>query len=125
MEFFVGMALMELLVPAVMILAGWFMWKHTPGKINHWAGYRTERSMKNGDTWKFANEYCGRLWWKLGWAILLPSVLPVLLCLDSGEKTVGTVAVTVLMIQPGFLIAGIFLTEKALKETFDRDGNRK
>ena len=48
-----------LLTPVIMLLAGWMMWKHCPREINGLLGYRTARSMKNQDTWRFAHAYCG------------------------------------------------------------------
>ena len=74
MWFWWFMFVSNLLIPALLIAVGYSMWKHCPGKINAVIGYRTRRSMKNMDTWKFAHEYCGRLWWKIGWGMLLPSV---------------------------------------------------
>ena len=56
----------DLLIPIIMITAGNMMWKHAPKKINRIIGYRTARSMKNIDTWNFAQKHCGRLWWKIG-----------------------------------------------------------
>lgn len=56
----------DLLVPVTMIVSGRIMWKHPPKNINGLMGYRTSRSMKNMDTWLFAHDYCGRLWWKIG-----------------------------------------------------------
>ena len=52
----------DLIVPIVMIIGGRMMWKHCPKSINGIVGYRTHRSTKNMDTWKFAHEYCGKLW---------------------------------------------------------------
>ena len=65
------MLLCDLLIPTVMMLAGYMMRKHCPKQINRVVGYRTARSMKNMDTWKFAHDYCGRLWQRIG-AFLLP-----------------------------------------------------
>ena len=75
MGFWWFMFFCDLQVPAVMIFGGRMMWKHPPGKINGIIGYRTSRSMKNKETWKFAQEYCGRLWWKIGWLMLAPSAI--------------------------------------------------
>ena len=50
----------NLLLPIVMIIGGVMMWKYPPKNINDFIGYRTYRSMKNMDTWIFANNYCGR-----------------------------------------------------------------
>ena len=67
MSFWWFMLICDLIIPIVMIIAGRMMWKHCPKSINGIVGYRTNRSMKNMDTWKFAHEYCGKLWWKIGW----------------------------------------------------------
>ena len=64
----------DLLIPIVMILAGIIMWKHAPKQINGLLGYRTTRSMKNMDTWKFAHDHCGRLWWKIGLILLIATI---------------------------------------------------
>lgn len=65
----------DLLVPFTMLIAGRMMWKHCPKHINGVVGYRTRRSMKNIETWKFAHDYCGQLWWKIGLWMIIPSVL--------------------------------------------------
>ena len=51
----------DMLIPILMVIVGNMMRKHTPEKINGMIGYRTARSMKNIDTWKFAHDHCGRL----------------------------------------------------------------
>ena len=56
------MLICDLIIPIVMIIGGRMMWKHCPKHINGIVGYRTTRSMKNMDTWKFAHDYCGKLW---------------------------------------------------------------
>jgi len=56
----------------IMIGVGYMMYKHPPKSINAIYGYRTARSMKNDETWKFAHDCCGRLWFKLGFILLIP-----------------------------------------------------
>ncbi len=75
MWFWWFMFVCNLLIPVILIIAGRMMWKHCPKKINTVYGYRTRRSMKNMDTWRFAHNYCGKLWWKIGWVSLFPSVV--------------------------------------------------
>lgn len=72
--------------PAIMIFAGWMMWKHCPKNINGLVGYRTTRSMKNMDTWQFAHDFCGRLWWKIGFVMLAGSALVFAFVCRSDEK---------------------------------------
>ena len=115
----------DLLIPGTMILAGRMMWKHCPKKINGVVGYRTSRSMKNMDTWKFAHDHCGRLWWKMGWIMLIPSILVQLPFVNSSVNMVGVAAAILCTIQCAALIAAVFPTEAALKRTFTADGTRR
>ena len=101
------------------------MWKHCPKKINSVYGYRTKRSMKNMDTWKFAHDYCGHLWWKIGLIMLIPSILIQIPFFHSNEDVVGVVGGILCMAQVVVLIASIFPTEAALKKTFYDDGTRR
>lgn len=99
MWFWWFMFVCNLLIPAILILAGRMMWKHCPKKINGVLGYRTARSMKNMDTWKFAHEYCGRLWWKTGWIMLVPSVLVQIPFVHSNDDMIGLVGGIICTVQ--------------------------
>lgn len=125
MWFWWYMLFFDLLIPLLMLIAGRMMWKHCPKHINGVLGYRTSRSMKNMDTWKFAHEYCGRLWWKLGFILLVPSVLIHIPFYHGEENTIGIVGIILITIQCIVLIASIFPTESALKKTFYDDGTRR
>lgn len=125
MWFWWFMFVCNLLIPVILIIAGRMMWKHCPKKINTVYGYRTKRSMKNMDTWRFAHNYCGRLWWKIGWFSLFPSVVVQIPFFESSEDVIGIVGGIICMIQVVILIASIFLTEAALKKTLNDDGTRR
>lgn len=115
----------DLIIPITMIISGIIMQKHCPKHINGLLGYRTTRSMKNMDTWKFAHDFCGRLWWKIGAVMLLLSVAVHIPFYHSDETTLGIVELVVMTIQCIALIVPIFLTEKALKNTFNPDGTER
>ena len=125
MGYIVFLILCNLLVPALMIGCGWWMWKKPPKTINGFAGYRTSMSMKNADTWNFAQELSGRLMWKTGWIILLPSILVQLPFLRMGEDALAIFACVLSLLQCFAFIPPIAITEKALKRRFDSNGNRK
>ena len=108
----------DLLVPIIMFAGGIIMSKHCPKHINGLFGYRTARSMKNMDTWKFAHEYCGKIWRKVGVASFIITVLIHLPFYHSSEDTIGVFSLVVMFLQLIALIVPIFLTEKALKRTF-------
>lgn len=101
------------------------MWKHCPKKINSVVGYRTKRSMINMDTWLFAHENCGKRWWKIGWIMLIPTILIQIPFYGKGEDGVGIIGLVICVVECTILIVSILPTEKALKETFTEEGVRK
>ena len=125
MGFWVAMFICNLLVPLLMVVFGRIMYKHAPKSINGIYGYRTSMSMKNEDTWKFAHDYCGKLWYKVGLIMLIPSVLVQLPFVKRSTDTIGIMTVVLETVQICVMIASIFPTERALRKTFDKYGNRK
>lgn len=101
------------------------MWKHCPGHISRVVGYRTGRSMKNNDTWRFANEFAGKLWWKAGILLLILTVVIHIPFYRADEDTTGKMSFVLLMIQIAIMIGTIFPVEKALKKNFHEDGTRR
>lgn len=79
--------------------------------------------MKNMETWRFANEYCGRLWVRLGIVTLLLSLAGFLLMDKSNDTALGLGVLLVISIQSILLLASIAPVEAALRKAFDKDGN--
>ena len=125
MGFWIFMLAMNLLFPLIMIVMGRYFMKKSPKEINYIFGYRTNMSMKNKDTWDFAHKYFGKRWFRLGWLLIPISVIPMLFVIGKGEDIIGTVGMVVMVIDLILLIAPIFPTERALKKTFDKDGNKR
>ena len=117
--------LCDLFIPFIMTVVGIMTSKHCPKNINSLIGYRTTRSMKNMDTWKFAHEYCGKLWWKIGWIMIILSALIYIPLYQSDNNVIGIAGVVLITIQCIILIVSIYPTEKALKEHFNNDRTRK
>ena len=115
----------DLLVPVIQIVFGWVLWKHCPKTINNACGYRTKWSKKNQDTWKFANEHCGRTWFQVGLVLLVLTVVAHIPFYGVDEDTIGNLCLVVTGVQLAVLIGSIFPTERALKRTFNEDGSRK
>lgn len=125
MGFWVYMTVMALLIPLTMLFFGRRFEKKPPKRINAVFGYRTARSMKNEDTWAFAHRHIGRLWRIWGWAALIVSLAVMLLILNRGQSCVGYTGLVLVLVQMIPLIGSIFSTERALKQTFDRFGQRQ
>lgn len=125
MGFWIFMLLVNLLFPAIMIGFGRYFLKHPPKTINYVFGYRTTRSMKNQDTWTFAHQYCGRLWYRWGLVLLPVTFVAMFLVLGQSVDTVSTAGGILCLLQMIPLVGCIFPTEAALKRTFDENGKRR
>ena len=115
----------NMLYSVAMILGGWFMWKHCPEKINSVVGYRSKRSKLNRETWRFAHENCGKRWWRIGWIMLIPTVLVQIPFYGKDDDTVGYLGLVICIVECTILLLSIIPTEKALKANFTEDGQRK
>jgi uncharacterized membrane protein len=125
MWFWWFMFICDLLIPLLMIICGRMMWKKPPKSINSITGYRTSRSMKNTDTWNFAHDYCGRLWWKMGWIMLIPSIIVPLPFYNSLANTIGIVGGILCTVQCVMMVVSMIPTETALKRNFTDEGMRR
>ena len=125
MGFWLFVTVMDLLVPAIMLYFGRRFQKKPPEKINQIYGYRTARSMKNQETWRFAHETCGRLWVRLGAVLLLLSLAAAAMTFGRGVETAGIVSAVVVVVQMVVVIGSIVPVERALKRNFDDQGRKR
>ena len=117
--------LFDLLLPLIMIGFGKSFMKEPPGEINSAYGYRTTRSTKNWDTWTFAHQYCGTIWYQSGRILLRITILVLFFMIGQDSDLVGTVGGVIFVIQAIPAIGVIIPTEIALSKSFDKDGNRR
>ena len=125
MGFSIFMLIMVLLIPLTMLFFGWLLFRKTPKEINYVYGYRTKRSMMNEETWRFANQYFGKVWYLCGLISVPLSVTAIALVIGKGTETVGTIGGIITMLQMIPLVGAIIPTEIALKKNFDENGRRK
>lgn len=114
-----------LIIPAMMIISGLFLWKLPPSQPNGIIGYRSAYSLKNKDTWAFAQENSGKRSVRVGAAMLALSVAAALSLSGAGLSASGTISIVFMTIQLLILLASFIPTEVALRRTFDENGNRK
>ena len=125
MGFWIFIVSMLLLTPIMMIVFGLRSIKSVPKEISPIFGYRTSMSMKNKETWEFANNHNGKVQYTLGIWLIPLSVLPMFFVIGKVEDTIGYFGLIFVVIQISCLIGSIFKTESALKMVFDENGNRK
>jgi len=109
----------NLIIPAAMLLFGWILKNNPPQNINNAYGYRTAMSMKNTDTWIFANKLCGKIWLKTGKIMLPLSIIAMLPFMHSSENIIGIVTIIILIFQCSAMILAIYFVEKQLKKKYD------
>ena len=113
-------------VPFVFLAFGWlFTHGHYPKHPNGVYGYRTTRSMKNDETWAFAQERWGRQCWRVGWWLLLLSFLVVAIMQTQSVRQHGIYVGAWIAAQAVLTLGTILPVERALKNTFDEFGHRK
>ena len=124
-EFWVFMLIMCLLTPAMMIGFGKYFMKGGPKQINGVFGYRTTRSMKNKETWRFAHQYSGKIWHRSGLALLPVSIVVMLFVYGKSVDMTGIAGLIIVIIQMVVMICAIPFTEEALKRNFDDLGRHR
>ena len=113
-------------VPIIFLVFGWlFNHGRYPKHPNGVYGYRTTRSMKNDETWIFAQECWGRLCWRVGWWVLILSLLVVAILQMQPVRRHGIYIGAWITVQSVLTLGTILPVERALKNTFDEFGRRK
>lgn len=124
MSYWETMVLCDLWVPLAMLLCAPMMKQCADDYENDAFGYRTVRSRRNQDTWRFANEYAGTLWQKWGGITLAGTVVAaVALYFLHADAAIWSGILT--GVQLVIIFGSIFAVEHALKEKFDENGRRK
>ena len=110
--------LFHLAIGPLIFLIAWITKQYPPKKINHTYGYRTPRSMKNQETWDFANQHSTETMFKMSVYTMIFQAVSILV-LDAKASILASAAVMVIT-----LIGGVIITERALRANFDKEGNR-
>lgn len=119
------MICVDLMIPVIMVLAGYHLSVHTPDSGKGFFTYKSRRAKVNDDTWEFANQYFGR--WMMVEGIILSAIAIVMAMagLDLETDKIRLVTILVLVGEICALLAVIIPTESALKNTFDENGYRR
>ena len=132
MEFGLWMLMLvcNLLLPLTFIGLGQKFTKDPPKTIDPMYGYRTVMSMKNQDTWEFAQQRYGRTCYKIGWALLPVTALFLFLMwmlrvpVESMDYCFWQIGF-VLLEAVAVVVANYVPVERALKRNFDKNGVRR
>ena len=107
-------------VPVLVLLFGILLRKHPP-EPNGLFGYRTKRSMRNAQTWRFAQAYLAKLWIPTGAVMLAVSAAVTAVFWDKDPNAFGKSVEWISYAQIAIMVLTIPLTEQALKKEFDQN----
>ena len=116
------MFIVTLLIPAALLLIWYLCPKFKT--INNASGYRTKRSMQNQDTWDFAQKYCSKISLYMFFPSLILAIAIMPTMISKSIDRIGWIGLGITMIQMMSFIVIMISTEKALKKTFDENGNK-
>lgn len=103
-----------LILGILFLVIGLFFNFFPPQKINSFYGYRTSTSMESQEKWDFAQKFSAVKTIQGSVFLLAVSCLGLFDLTQNQQNLIGIAAVLI------FLIAVIFLTEKALKKQFPK-----
>ena len=118
--FWIFMLGCALLTPITMAIIGRAFIKHPPKKINDFYGYRTQRSQQSPEAWKFAHEYCGKIWWIAGLIMIPLTAAGMLLFFGSDIDTIGIAGGVIVCVQAVAMCLLLIPVEAALKQKFGK-----
>lgn len=103
------------MIPILILIIGYWMFKYPPKKINWFIGYRTRKSMKNEEDWNFANQYCGKIWIITGLIMLIITIIIFIIFYLNIVSYSEEILTIIILIQTLIIILPIFLVEDKLK----------
>ena len=125
MLFWSLMLIIDLLLPLLMIGAGYFLGKFPPEDKTTFFAYKSKRSIINDKTFEYGNKLLGNMWFILG-AIALPfSIFSMIVYKNEEMKVIGIAAGVIIGIEAFLMLLCLLIVEVSLRHKFDKDGNIK
>lgn len=121
----IGLIFCTMVMSLIFLVGGYSLRKTAKRKINHVIGYRTSLSMKNEDTWAFANDELGKIWIKIGWFIVPFTILFNVVFAFVKLNCYEMVCVLFVIGEIVVLFITRAIVESKMRRTFNRDGSRK
>lgn len=109
-----------ILMGTFFLIIGFIMLKFPGKKINSSYGYRTSRSMKNQQTWDFAQLYSAKETIKIGIILMLFSIIGIWF---NPNKVITIILGFVLITGPAIIL--IKDVERAIKMKFGNENEQK
>lgn len=110
-----GFSLLFIITGVIFLIAALIQQKYPPKRINAFYGYRTKRSMRNQEVWKYAQEYSSKKMKQMAFFMLVVGGMSCLVTIQNiWGVWLGIIGVTLL---PIWLFVEV---EKELKKRFPK-----
>ena len=103
-----------LLIGPIFFIAGYWMAKNPPKKINHLYGYRSKRAMQSQEKWDFAQNYAARELMNLGFFLALTSFIGKFIEVDAMTNLIVGLVMVIFTV-----VLLYFKVEYAIKNKFN------
>lgn len=107
-------------IPIIMMVIGRNFLRVHPRRKNCKIYYRTERSMVDASTTRFAHQFCGKFYLWMGKRLLLITLLISIVFLKLSLSFYETLSGVWLMVETIVLLVAVPFTEHALEQKFGR-----
>ena len=125
MGYKIGMLMLCLIIPALMAVCGNYFSKHPPEKGKSFFEFKTKRAMVNDETWSFAQTHFFNLLFTRGIGTMVISCIAFVGYVLRGEEyAIWIFVVVVLLVEVGSIFILMKMTQEALRDTFDENGER-
>lgn len=112
----------DFILPIIEIITGRILWKHPSIDIDIRIGRRSTAFMKDEEKKKQLRERYGKLSWKLGWILLIFTVVIHILFFGSSEDIKVIVEITLNTIQILTILCSMLLSGRMWKKDFSEKG---
>lgn len=103
------------IIPLLMFMIGFIIYKCPPKKPNWFVGYRTRRSMKDEKVWKEANHFCGKVLMIIGSILLFITLLIYILNYFEVIRFNETLFLIVVFSEIGLILLSTLIVENKIK----------
>ncbi len=119
------LSIFSLAVPVAMVALGLILWRCPPKGPNWLLGFRSRRARAGDDSWAFAQDLAGKIWFCLGLCLLIAALL---VCHSLRDVDIEASLPTWLLLLVGQIVAMlvvIITVNIVLLCKFDRFGRRR
>ena len=100
-------------IPIIVLIMGLGMYFFPPKKINSFVGYRSNKSMKDQESWDYAQKMSGFISVILGFVMLISTIIAYTILKQQGKFGFYSTNI-ILLIQLGALLLGTLLPMEIL-----------